>query len=475
MKNLLFLVFLIALISSCAETPAENQLQNTTLDVHGKSQFTFINYTADSLNFSLTNWYRFPVGVQEFENTIAPYDTVHLDLTTQGFCYYDFDINEVDYKVFSAPNAAVVFNFKSDSSYYSNDLDSINNYLQKSSGSYYWNHEVLMNLINITRREDFTYQKLVAKNDEVVQKAQRKLINDRQYLPDWYVLLEHKRLAVMGAGFKLNSLSYRASMLQIDDELPLNYVESIMKDVPYLDEHLLGFGAYQNFMRDYRVQSFNPLNESSAYRFKNHYTDSLLAHTKAFIPHPFNDYALTSFMFLSLRVAKSSFKPEWMELISDTAYKNFLHAEFEKEDVLPNGAPIPKILAVNTDSSLFNPSVLKDSIILINFWASYCSPCIRKFPFENQLVEHFKGKPIKIINICIETDWGIFTYYTERYPLKTYNLFANPKVTKQLKLDFDISALPHSVLIDKNGDVVKNKYHVSEESTISYLTSLLEK
>ncbi|MFT4755268.1 MAG: hypothetical protein ACI85Q_002836, partial [Salibacteraceae bacterium] len=51
LKAVSFFIVLTTLISSCRESnkTEDNQLQNTTFDVHGRSEFMFINNTSDSL------------------------------------------------------------------------------------------------------------------------------------------------------------------------------------------------------------------------------------------------------------------------------------------------------------------------------------------------------------------------------------------------------------------------------------------
>lgn len=475
LKAVSFFIVLTTLISSCRESnkTEDNQLQNTTFDVHGRSEFMFINNTSDSLDFSLINWISLPGNRQEFELHIAPFDTFQTDVTSQGFHYFDFYVNDTEFKALSAPNASIVFNYDSDSIYFSTDFDSINTYLKKSSGSHYRNYETTMNLINLTQREDITYQSLIDKNDEIIKNAQLQLIKDRNELPDWYVVLEHKRLSVLGASYKLNCLTYRKRMLGLDDHIPVNYISSITKDVPYLDESLMGFPYLSRFYMDYCWQNFSPFNDTTSNHITEHRTDSLLNSIRTSLPQPFSDYAISLQLSRIIRLAKPQFKIEWANYISDTSFKNLIINEYSVEDVLPKGVELPHFTALTSDSISFDSDQLQDSILLINFWASSCAPCITKFHFENALVEYFNNKPVKIINMCIESDWDMFTYFINKDPLKTFNLFANHKTTKQLILDFGIDALPHSILIDKNGMVITNKYSVNEKTTISYIESLL--
>lgn len=474
-KSFYFLFIILSIVSGCNSPIASKQtsLSKTTFDVHGKSDFTFINNTKDSLHFSLTNWYRLPADVQEFETTIAPMDTFTTELITQGFCYYDFELNDLSYKVFSAPKAAINFIYGTDSAYFSNDFDSINNYLKKSSGSYYLNHETMINLVNLTQREHYSYQDLMDKNDGVIEEAIANLHLAQNQIPNWYIKLESQHLQVMGAEFKLNSLLYRKRMLGIQDEIPSGFVTEIMENIPTHNEQLMGFNQFNHLLREYHQQSTRPMNDTAMKHTDAKYLDRFVIFLDTNLSPNISDFALATYISFRIDINASSIKPEWIKRIENKEMRELVMAQLLEKEKLPKQSPAPEFSSLTSDSTLFNSNQLKDSILLINFWAAYCKPCIQKFAFENQLVAHFKNKPVKIIHMCIETGWDNFHAITDIHPLKTTNLFADPRLSKQLKYDFGIKGLPHSVLIDENGLIISNRYRVNEETTIAYIESLL--
>jgi thiol-disulfide isomerase/thioredoxin len=307
-----------------------------------------------------------------------------------------------------------------------------------------------------------------------VTKHREILSENKAELPLWYLELENKRLLVLGAHLKLNSLSYRKRMLKFDDEIPPHYVESIVKNVPYQDIRLMGFSIFSRFMFDYSVQSFNPLNDTSANSLKERYKDSLFTHTIKSLPKPYNDYALMSHLGMVLQYDRTKVKTEWIELVTDTTFKNYLNSEVKIEAKLPKGALSPQFSGLTVDSNMINSNQFKDSVLLINFWASFCSPCIANFPHENELAIQYQNQPVKIINMCIETDFEMFKVFVEMHDLKTFNLFADKKRTASLKKDFDIHGIPHSILIDKNGLVVKNKCSVRGDGIVVEIDALLK-
>ncbi|MDD4777303.1 MAG: TlpA disulfide reductase family protein [Fermentimonas sp.] len=56
------------------------------------------------------------------------------------------------------------------------------------------------------------------------------------------------------------------------------------------------------------------------------------------------------------------------------------------------------------DFQQFQPLLLKgnDTIYVINFWATWCGPCIREVPYFEQLREEYVGKKLKILMVSLD-------------------------------------------------------------------------
>lgn len=474
MKNLIAFFIISVTIVSCSLKEKPKTVE-PSFDLYGTSELVLLNKSTDSARVEISNYPIIIGGVQVFDTVLFAGDSVNFTLKTQGYSYITFTVNDVYHKFFTSPKSVIIAKIQSDSVVnYTGAFDSINNYIAKSSGSYYSTHTINAELINLTRNPTLNYAQLVSKNDEIVRKHRLIIARHKAELPMWYLELENKRLMVQGANSKLRALMYRKRMLDFDDEMPPHYVDSIVKKVPFQDERLMGFLAYSMFVQEYSNQSFNPLNDTSTYSLKEKYHDSLYAHSIHFIPQPFGDYTLAISLSQRLRLWPDGFKPEWIELLSDTVYKSFLRKRLNGGGALPKGSKAPSFTVLDIDSNQFRFFGIKDTVVLINFWSSYCSPCIENFPRENELVELFKDKPVKIINLCIESEFWRFQMLVASNKLKTVNLYANKKVSSQLNEKFDISGIPHSTLIDKNGLVVKNKCSVRGEEIVNEIEALLK-
>lgn len=63
------------------------------------------------------------------------------------------------------------------------------------------------------------------------------------------------------------------------------------------------------------------------------------------------------------------------------------------------GKPAPDVAAEDLDGVRFKLSDYHGKVVLLVFWASWCSPCMAEVPHEKELVERFKGRPFVLIGV----------------------------------------------------------------------------
>ena len=94
-------------------------------------------------------------------------------------------------------------------------------------------------------------------------------------------------------------------------------------------------------------------------------------------------------------------------------------------------------------------SELEGKAVIIDFWATWCSPCIAAMPHLNELQNEFEEK-LKIIAVSHESEKRVKRFIRSR-PQAFLLGFDN---TNKLQKAFPHSIIPHTVLINPNGKVV---------------------
>ena len=105
-------------------------------------------------------------------------------------------------------------------------------------------------------------------------------------------------------------------------------------------------------------------------------------------------------------------------------------------------------------------SKFKNKALVIDFWATWCIPCLHEMPFSKKLHEANKDLPIEYIYICTNSSSSIKLWKNKIAELKLpgIHIFMDNKIVEELKSSFDDagSGFPTYVVVDANGKLRPN-------------------
>jgi peroxiredoxin len=113
--------------------------------------------------------------------------------------------------------------------------------------------------------------------------------------------------------------------------------------------------------------------------------------------------------------------------------------------------PMAPAFAVTTlDGKQISVDDLQGKVVLIDFWAVWCEPCLRALPQYRDLVRRFDGQPLLILGVSVDTDearWKEYVLNNDMpWPQYFDNGFGGP-----LARSFGVQSIPHTFTIDADG------------------------
>ncbi|MCP5468490.1 MAG: TlpA family protein disulfide reductase [Deltaproteobacteria bacterium] len=94
----------------------------------------------------------------------------------------------------------------------------------------------------------------------------------------------------------------------------------------------------------------------------------------------------------------------------------------------------------------------RGKVVLLNFWASWCSPCRHEMPSLENLYQKYKSKDFIVLGVSLDEDgWSSINAFTDKVKVSFPIILDEDMQVSQLYQTFRI---PESFLIDQSGIVV---------------------
>ena len=115
-----------------------------------------------------------------------------------------------------------------------------------------------------------------------------------------------------------------------------------------------------------------------------------------------------------------------------------------------SGEPAPDFALKDLDGSTVQLSAHLGKVVLLDFWATWCGPCLREMPVFIALDNQYEDNQLKLIGIAISDSEAKVRSYAAREGIKFSLVMGDEKVRHAYG---DVSAIPQTFLIDKKGVV----------------------
>jgi len=103
---------------------------------------------------------------------------------------------------------------------------------------------------------------------------------------------------------------------------------------------------------------------------------------------------------------------------------------------------------------IFLDEFVSKKYVLIDFWASWCSPCREEIPFLNELHKKYYNQGFEILSISTDEDPEKWKNAITKEQIENWRHFSSVQNNSTVTTDYFVSGIPHKVLIDKTGKII---------------------
>lgn len=163
----------------------------------------------------------------------------------------------------------------------------------------------------------------------------------------------------------------------------------------------------------------------------------------------------------------STFPDRFKNSIEGDAIRSLVNG---RESVKLNGyAPDFKSKSVVGEEISLQQS-LESGYVLLDFWATWCGPCLHEMPELEQIYKQYKDKGLTVISIAYPSTYEQALEYIKEYNMKWINIYDDTDLINAYGGSLPI---PRIYLIDKNRKILFDRNQEQEENYLERLKKLL--
>ncbi len=360
--------------------------------------------------------------------------------------------------------------------------EGINNYIFKGSRQIEWNFIHELKLLgapllgfegwsfNLLSKSDNFFQSAINKKDSIL-----KIINSKVFSPNFsYLINRDINCSFLSTITRLDREMNKKNKL-LAFEYFQNYEEYFLTETNRNSwAFYVGLLDWNQFLTNYKNPTVEKGISKTKYEFAvtdydygRNYKNRIEA--AKLLKNPIRDEIIFELMRLKYRTNSwenveeaSSFLKyfqnncENKEMIEEM---NVLSGTFLKKNLISSNSKIwgeTKMMPINEKITTWNQFVNENNgnVIYVDFWASWCGPCIKEIKESYEILKNFEKNKMKFVNISIDENLDFWKSSIKKLKIENdrMNFVIDPK--SELAKYFKASeSIPRHILIDKEGNI----------------------
>jgi peroxiredoxin len=173
-------------------------------------------------------------------------------------------------------------------------------------------------------------------------------------------------------------------------------------------------------------------------------------------------------MGVYLKLKNKSGALEWMKKAVDLKYKKYYRFDDKEYDLLRGDKDFNTLIAKMKDNiGLGKPAKdftltslkgknlslteLKGKVVLIDFWATWCPPCVKAIPHLKKTYAQFKDKGFEIIGVSVDFDKNKLESFLKKEKINWHITWSGNAWKDETRELYGVTSIPSVWLVDKKG------------------------
>jgi peroxiredoxin len=134
------------------------------------------------------------------------------------------------------------------------------------------------------------------------------------------------------------------------------------------------------------------------------------------------------------------------------------------------GSNAPEFVVQDSDRSV-DLNQFHGQIVVLNFWATWCPPCVEEMPSLVEMQRRMKGKGVTVVAVSIDVDENAYRQFLKQHGIDLLTVRDPAQKTPEL---YGTHGWPETFIIDRKG-VMRRKFIGAVDWTEPEITDFLSK
>ncbi len=248
------------------------------------------------------------------------------------------------------------------------------------------------------------------------------------------------------------------SYFEFTDQIPFN---SLQLGSFWYREYLLSYLVYRMVLSGTATAAFDPL-----YRLG---TELFQQETQG--------YLQSELITLYLEKDLPNVLPKYNDFIRNNPYREFdqkVSAALFQALKSAEGVAAPDFTLNDVNEQPFKLSEHRDKVIYLNFWASWCKPCLAKSPELNDLYRKWSPEGVEFVHVSLDRNTADWKQAIQAHQIKGSHVRVQEAIDDDMLRQYKVQAIPQFFLIDKSGRFGPKPKSIQMDEIAIVLESLLK-
>lgn len=99
--------------------------------------------------------------------------------------------------------------------------------------------------------------------------------------------------------------------------------------------------------------------------------------------------------------------------------------------------------------------VAKNKIVLLDFWASWCTPCVNEIPYVKEAYNKFKSKGFEVVSVSVDDGTDEWIEAVKKHGMNWVQMWnGDEDIDNSAAIQYFVNAIPSTFLIDSDGTII---------------------